>query len=207
MTAAFAPIISFGQVMAGFPCPWFVSGGWAIDLFLDRVTRDHADLEVGIFRRDQGALARHLAGWRLAKAVDGPQGGEWVPWAAGERLVLPIFQVRARPHDGAAPGAPEYEFFLNDAADGSWHFRRDPAITYPLASLVRRSARGLPIIAPEVQLLHKAKYHRPKDEHDFRGAVGALDPASRAWLAAALLRQHPDDPWLAHLSPPLLPPR
>lgn len=81
MTAAFATILAFGQVMAGFPRPWFVSGGWVIDLFLDRVTRDHADLEVGIFRRDQGALSRHLAGWRLAKAVDGPQGGAWAPWA------------------------------------------------------------------------------------------------------------------------------
>ena len=37
--------------MDGFPAPWFVSGGWAIDLFLGRVTRDHSDIEIGIYRR------------------------------------------------------------------------------------------------------------------------------------------------------------
>ena len=199
MVRTFAAVDAFGRLMADFPRPWFVSGGWAIDLFLDRVTRDHEDLEVGIFRTHQGLLCAHLANWRLAKAVPG-QG--WVPWAAGERLELPVFQILAQPPDDATPDSPEYEFFLNDVADGLWHFRRDSTITYPLSALVRRSARGLPIVAPEVQLLYKAKRHRPKDEHDFALAHGRLDPAAQAWLRAALTRHHPDDPWLARLAPP-----
>lgn len=149
MTAAFAPIISFGQVMAGFPPPGS-SPGAGPSTSSSTASRATTTTWRPASSDATKALARHLAGWRLAKAVDGPQGAEWVPWAVGERLVPPIFQVRAWPPAGAVPGAPEYEFFLNDAADGSWHFRRDPAITYPLASLVRRSARDLPIIAPEV---------------------------------------------------------
>lgn len=84
MVGTFAPIDCFGRLMAGFSAPWFVSGGWAIDLARDRVTRDHEDLEIGVFRRDQGALQRHLAGWTLAKAVHGPRGDAWTRWAAGE---------------------------------------------------------------------------------------------------------------------------
>src|SRR5437867_13350030 len=65
---AFAPIERVARVMAGFPRPWFVSGGWAIELFVGRVTREHEDLEVGLFRRDQGALWAYLSGWELCKA-------------------------------------------------------------------------------------------------------------------------------------------
>ena len=199
MSGTFAPIEAFARLMADFPRPWFVSGGWAIDLFLDCITRDHEDVEVGIFRDDQGVLYQHLAGWQLHKAVPGPNGGAWVPWEAGERLALPLFQILALPPAGAPRDPPECEFFLNEVADGAWRFRRNPAITRSLATLTRRSARGIPIIAPEVQLLHKAKHHRPKDDHDFHAALGSLSDAQRAWLKSALLRNPPDDPWLAEL--------
>src|SRR5579875_1369419 len=35
------------DVMGSFSRPWFVSGGWTIDLFLGRTTREHEDLETG----------------------------------------------------------------------------------------------------------------------------------------------------------------
>ena len=69
----------------------------------------------------------------------------------------------------------------------------------PLAALVVASPVGLPVLAPEVQLLYKAKYHRPKDEHDFRRALPLFSAAQRAWLAQALREYHPADPWLAAL--------
>ena len=33
-------------VMAGFPRPWFFAGGWALDVWLGRVTRTHEDIEI-----------------------------------------------------------------------------------------------------------------------------------------------------------------
>ena len=41
------------KVMAGFPQPWWVAGGWALDLFLGRKTRPHADLEFSILAADR----------------------------------------------------------------------------------------------------------------------------------------------------------
>jgi hypothetical protein len=32
--------------------PWWIAGGWALDLFLGQVSRSHADIDVGIFRAD-----------------------------------------------------------------------------------------------------------------------------------------------------------
>ena len=53
------------DVLRGLPVPWWISGGWAIELFLGRRTRRHYDLDVTILRRDQLALRRHLATWDL----------------------------------------------------------------------------------------------------------------------------------------------
>ena len=44
----FAAVVELDRVMTGFDRPWFVSGGWAIDLFVGRVTREHEDIEMGL---------------------------------------------------------------------------------------------------------------------------------------------------------------
>jgi hypothetical protein len=76
----------------------------------------------------------------------------------------------------------EFAFFLNEAVDGVWRFQRNVEITRPAKEISLTSSSGIPIIAPEIQLLYKAKGHRPKDEHDFRQALPFLDAARRAWL-------------------------
>ncbi|MBN2056375.1 hypothetical protein JW905_15740 [bacterium] len=59
----------------------WLAGGWALDLFLGRRTRDHGDTDVLVVRRHQSGLWRHLRDWNLFKAVR----GELLPWL--ERLV------------------------------------------------------------------------------------------------------------------------
>jgi hypothetical protein len=208
---SFDRIAAVAQLMEGFPRPWFVSGGWAIDLFVGRVTREHRDREVGVFRQDQQALREHLSGWALFKAITGPNGGGWVPWVEGEWLELPVHQILVRPARVPTErgcGAPvteqdpcpeEFEFFLNEAADGVWRCRRNMEITRPAGEISLTSISGIPIIAPEIQLLYKAKGHRPKDEHDFRQALPLLDASRRAWLKEALPRCYGPDPWTAEL--------
>ena len=36
------------RLPAGVTVPWYVAGGWAIDLFIGRQTREHGDLEIAI---------------------------------------------------------------------------------------------------------------------------------------------------------------
>ena len=48
-----------------FTRPWFVCGGWALDLFIGKQTREHHDLDIGIFRRDQLALQGFFANQTL----------------------------------------------------------------------------------------------------------------------------------------------
>jgi aminoglycoside-2''-adenylyltransferase len=32
------------NLLGDLPCPWGVAGGWAVNLFLERVTREHQDI-------------------------------------------------------------------------------------------------------------------------------------------------------------------
>jgi hypothetical protein len=69
----FGEPLQVGALLAGCPCPWYVCGGWALDLFLDRVTRVHKDVDVAIARSDQTTMQQYLhqRGWQLEKVVKG----------------------------------------------------------------------------------------------------------------------------------------
>ena len=59
------------EAMAGYRRPWWVAGGWALDLVLGHKTRPHADLEISVLACDQQALFDHLRGWDLRLAAPG----------------------------------------------------------------------------------------------------------------------------------------
>jgi hypothetical protein len=69
----------------------------------------------------------------------------------------------------------------------------------PLAEMGTVISDGIPILVPEIVLLHKAHEGAEKDEADFRSAIPHLLPSARAWLAGALKETTPEHPWTARL--------
>lgn len=59
--------IEVNKIMNGFHFPWAIAGGWSIDLYLGKVTRDHSDIEIAILRNHQLLIRQHLAGWDLKR--------------------------------------------------------------------------------------------------------------------------------------------
>lgn len=94
----------------------------------------------------------------------------------------------------------EYDVLLMDVVDGTWTCKRDARITLPVPALLWERD-GIRYLRPEVQLLHKAKGLRPKDQADFEACHELLDPDARAWLAESLHLAHPGHPWLSALRP------
>lgn len=183
-------------LLAGAYFPWWVAGGWAIDRFVGHQTRQHDDLDVLVLRRDQLVVQHALRGWDL-HAADPP--GTLRPWAAGEALGAGIYDIWCRP-DTAAPWALQLMLADIDRTGTHWIFRRDPRVTGSLSRLGSRSAEGIPYVAPEVQLLYKAKQTPlPKDEADFAVALPLLDVPSRRWLTEVLTTLRQQHPWLAPL--------
>src|SRR4029078_6240712 len=195
---SFDPVVALARVMRGYGHPWFVSGGWAIDLFVGRVTREHTDVEVGAFFPQQEDLRRHLADWELKRI----RNDAWEPWADGDQIELPEFQLQAR----SSRRAPYvFDIFLNRRDGDDWLSRRHQNVRLRATDIVGRTAgrgaapRGVPYLVPEVQLLYKAKYHRPKDDADFDAAVGSMTAAERGGLGETLTTPHPGDPWIDRL--------
>jgi hypothetical protein len=191
--AEFAEVVKVGSLLRDLPCPWFVCGGWALDLFLGRVTRAHKDVDIAVARDDQFAVRAYLLGrgWKLEKAA----GGVLTPWADGERLEVPDHAVWCRNeiHD------PDFfEVLLNEVNGEHFRFRRDQSITLLRGRMSFKSASGLPVLAPEIVLLYKS--NRPEEyDADFRGTVQSLAEESRDWLKGALKKLFARHPWVDSL--------
>lgn len=171
---------------------WCIAGGWAIDLIHGGQTREHEDTDVLVLRHDADELHNLLPGWELY-AADPP--GTLRLWHAGEPLPEHVHDIWCRP---AGSERWQLQLMVMDHDDDTWMFRRDPAIGGPLASL-RSVVDGIPVIAPEVQLLYKSKGLRPKDVSDFRAILPHLTTEQRQWLRSALTTQAPAHPWLDEL--------
>lgn len=191
---AFAELQRAVQIMMDFPHPWCVCGGWAIDLFINRISRQHKDVDFAIRRRDQLALRAYLTarGWTLEKAINGQR----LPWTEGEFIELPVHTIHCR-----NPNAqPDFiEILFNETNDNHFLFRRNQSIKRLLAVAIVQLESGIRILAPEIVLLYKAKNFSDKERSDFEIALPFLDFERRAWLREALLTIHPGHEWLSQL--------
>jgi hypothetical protein len=186
------------RFFAPLTVPWWIAGGWAIDLFLGRQTREHEDIDVQILRHDQLAVRALFGVWDMQAALPPPRDEGWPfqSWRLDEALDADIHDVWCR----MAPTQPwALQLMLADTRDDVWRFRRAPTITRPIASIGCGAADEIPYLAPEIQLLYKAKGLRPKDEADFAQALPALEQERRQWLSHALAVTHPGHPWLNRL--------
>jgi hypothetical protein len=179
------------RLLTNFDQPWFIAGGWALDLFLGEETRPHKDIEVAVLRGNQLQLRRYLWGWTF-KVIVPATGGHSEPWHDEQWLDSPMHEIHGTSSDGAA-----LEILLNEHAGSEWVFRRDHRVRAPLSHMGSVTPGGIPYLAPEIVLLYKAAARRAVDEVDFRSTLPALGSRQRAWLLSALEVAYPDSPWTA----------
>lgn len=179
--------------LSGVDAPWYVVGGWAVDLWLGRQTREHSDLEVAVPRPYLPRMRARLAGFELFVAGDGGVS----PLVRDEDMPAGHHQVWVLER---AAAAWRMDLMLQPGDASEWVFRRDEWVRRPYPQMVGVTAQGVPYLRPEGVLLFKARHRRPKDEADLAAVLPRLEPAARAWLAEALDLVHPGHPWAAALS-------
>lgn len=184
--------LDVAHLLRALSVPWWIAGGWAIDLFVGRQTRPHGDTDVLILRRDQFAIHDFLRGWDLHKTN---QPG-LRPWPVGEFLPLGVNSIWCR-RTRHAPWS--LEFMLMETDKDQWVYRRESSIRGPLISLGMESPDSVPFLRPEIQLLFKAsKSPTTKDESDFAHALPLLTPGAKEWLSESLARQfRRGHPWIS----------
>jgi len=169
------------ELMRGFPATWWIVGGWAIDLFVGRETRDHSDVDIVVRRADQELLRERFAAWDVQVAHDGMLE-RWVGYLEPPRSGL---WARAD-----ASGPWQLQFILAQHDGDDWLYRHDESIRLPLDEVVLRDSAGIPFARPEIVLLSKARLVREQDEQDFEAALPLLNEASRARLLGWLPADH-----------------
>lgn len=189
--ADFAVLGAVRGLMADFAKPWGIAGGWAIDGFVGHVTREHHDVDIAVWRRDQAVLRGQLPGWDWQVA----ENGVLRPWAADELLVLPQHEVHAH----ALQDEDDLEVLLLESEGGQWFFRRDPRVRLAEERVFVRVAAGFDVLNPAICLLFKAKQMREKDEADFANVALALPEIDRVWLREALGVAYPGHGWIGRL--------
>jgi hypothetical protein len=184
------------HLMQDFRAPWYIAGGWAVDLFVGQVTRAHGDIEIVIFRRDQLQIQNYLAGWTMQYVVPPAGSGTAETWQLGQRLEQPIHEI----HAIRSAGEPaQLEILLDEVQGDEWVYRRNPVITRPFA-LASLTASEMPVLSPEIVLLYKAQNMRGLDNADFERILPFLDTERRDWLKEALEICHPGHLWISQLS-------
>jgi hypothetical protein len=188
----FTPLLDWIAELNSYPGNWCVASGWAVDLFLGRVTRLHGDLDIAIPRNEQLHMQSYLTdrGWRMLA----PNEGKLEPWPTGFRLELPR-------HQAHGPRDEQFLDLLFSEIEGDlWRFRRNQSIVRTMDRAIMRTADGIPYLAPEIVLLFKSRNHaedrRTKDREDFMKVLPLLEPERRAWLQWALTVLDPGHPWI-----------
>lgn len=161
--------------LQGLAVPWWIAGGWAIELAVGRPLRLHSDTDVLVLRRDQLAVQDHLAGrWDLL-AADPP--GTLRPWRRGELLPATAHDIWCR-EDLRAPW--RFQLMIDESDGGQWVSRRHAGVRRPLTDLGCTTAEGIPFLAPEIQLFYKSRARRRRDGLDLESVLPSLDADARA---------------------------
>jgi hypothetical protein len=216
------PYARIAGLMATFRPTWFVCGGWAVDAWLGRQTRDHGDVDIVVFHDDQRALFEHFSGWHLIAhtAFEAtPSTDQW-----DGRPLRASDHIHARPGGEAnralleawvtSPGTQpaddlNLELVLNERVGDDWLMSREPRVSLPVGRAVGPCPAGPPAAVPEVLMFYKATaypgvegYPREKDRDDFLALAPLLDSVRLDWLRGAIGAMEPAHPWLSLLGPP-----
>jgi hypothetical protein len=203
MNSSFALIDSLVSFLDPLDTEWFVSGGWALDIHLGRITRERCDLDISVPFSDRLKCIEFFLGkgWRIEGKLGGgfrtlrtaadyhddihyfwsfPEGADFVSEVVDDDGNRRIAYNRNTQRE-----LDYIEVFFDRIEDSHFVFRRDPRVQRheDRAFLERDGARYL---APELVLLFKSNRLSEKNLLDFDASVDSLDDDALLWFTEAL---------------------
>jgi len=186
--------VGLQTLMDGFPAPWWIVGGYAIEAFTG-VGRPHEDIDLVIFSRHVPELREHFR-------------GRYHLWSNDGGTLRPLDDTHTEPfHDSCQIWAREnvrapwiIDCPINPDVNGQWQSKRDAGHVADLGEVTWVDDRGIRFLNPEVVLLFKAAQDRDKDRHDLEAVWPLLSGEKKQWLRGALLKYDSDHQWNERLA-------
>jgi hypothetical protein len=184
--------IKLKSLMKEFNKPWFVAGGWTIDIFVNEITRNHKDMDICIFREDTEYALKYFENWDINVAIPGEHRLEKVIHLNDTdlpRYCLHLFREQ------------EFiELLLTDRDEDQVIFRKNKQIKMNISDFYKKTG-GIPYVNPAWQLLFKSLNSREEDEHDFRIYLNRVeDTTSKLWLLQYMIQINGNERWIKELS-------
>lgn len=171
-------------IMKNFKKPWFIAGGWSIDIALGKVTRDHHDLDISIFREDIKDALRYFDDWVIKVAVPGEN--RLVDYEQFSDLTLPRYCLHLfRDNDFI-------EILLTERMEDQVLFRKNKNITMHINDFGLRDCAERPYVNPVWQLMFKCLSPRDKDSEDFYNYLIVMNDQQKLWLSNGIRMMKPD---------------
>lgn len=181
------------DLMDGYPEPWWLVGGHAIEAFTG-VPRFHEDIDLVVFTEHVPLLRAQLGGRFHLWSNDG--GTFRVIDDAHPEPLDPLSQIWMRED---ARSSWRIDCILNGSVDGRWQSKRDPSHVADLDEVTWVHADGIRYMRPELTLFFKARQARAKDTVDLGNAWPLMTQAQRDWLHDRVRRHYPEHPWLTRM--------
>lgn len=203
------PVARIADLMSTYRGSWALCGGWAVDAWLGRQTREHGDVDIAVLQEDLDELFVHLQSWQLIAHDPNVPGDTSEPWN-GRHLDLPAHihgrltsPAESIPESLPSPAAQGFalDIQIDQRVGDVWVLSGEPYVSAPMADCLRTSSWDVPTLAPVALLFHKAGALAPDEETDLDKLLPRLRPEERRWLGDALALVHPDHHWLEKLVP------
>ncbi len=204
MNTSFALINNLANFLEPLDAEWFISGGWAIDLYLDRITRQRCDLDISVpvSRRLECIEFFLEKGWQIEGKLF---GGFKTLWKLSD-YTEDIYYFWSFPKeadfiseylDGKGNRRIAYnrefqseldymEVFFDEVEDTYFVYRGEPRVKRHVAQAILEGKR-VKYLAPELVLLYKSNRLSEKNLQDFGSVIGSLNEEQKSWLKKALL--------------------
>jgi hypothetical protein len=174
-------------LMKSFNRPWFIAGGWTIDIEIGEVTRVHKDMDICIFREDIAYGIAFFREWDIKVAIPGEDRLE--PFQILSDIDLPRYCLHLFKEDHFL------EILATEQIDNEVIFRKNRNIRMDINDFTRGNP-ARPYVNPAWQLLFKSLSTRTEDEHDFKVYLDRVnDEHSKRWLLESLIKVNGNKSW------------
>lgn len=153
---------------------WGFGGGWALDLFIGRQSREHSDVDIVVLTQDLPIIYEKLSDeFIFYKAAEGR-----LQYWSGEPLT-PNYSIWVAESD-STPFV--FKMVLIECSNEEWFYKRNKDIKGPLDQLFGEGE--YPYLSPEIVLLYKmeATVLREKDMEDYNRTYLKLTVRQQTWL-------------------------